>query len=585
MYLSYYNLSLKPFQITGDPRFLWLGEKQNEALSTLKSGVLEHKGFLLFTGEAGTGKTVLVNQLIKTLDIRSIVVSMPAPNIETLDFFKLLASGFGFSGSFKSKGDFLIRLREYLLKSHDSHQHVLLVVDEAQRLSYRLLEELRLLSNIELHDRKLINLFFVGRNDIVNTISLPKNRAVDQRISQRCDISPLTEKQTGDFIRHQLNVAGTVKKIFAADAVKKIHVFTRGIPRLINVICDHALLIGYARGKAKISAAIIKECTEELKIPIRDKKDIEGLQDGINEIKQEIINKITRTGAKPAAVHPTNGHTGSAPRGRDAVRSAVNPGTPIVTGPIQAKDKRSFVIPVLSVLLSFVLLGMIGYAFMRWRPSDEPQWAVDELTPQKYRTSLEQEKLSLEASLSSGENPESASTTGISSPDGGARLEASTDTATGIPATETSDPANTVSSSAAAGNSSTPARDLNTKFKTGDTIRVYFDLNSNEISSTDIIKLNEVAQFMKKSRTHRVFIKGYTDSSGSQSYNLSVSQFRANIVKSYMVGKGAPSDQIQTFALGPENPLASNDTLEGRKLNRRVEIIFINPSTDDAPTQ
>jgi general secretion pathway protein A len=178
MYLSYFGLTEKPFQITSDPKFLWLGEKHNEALSALRYGIMENKGFVLLTGEVGTGKTVLINRLTSMIDVDTIVATIPDPDLESLDFYKLLADGFKMKKTFMSKGGFLIHMRDFLHKSYSDKKQVLLIIDEAQRLSHKLLEEIRLLSNIELHDRKLINIFFVGQPEFKEALMESRNRAV-----------------------------------------------------------------------------------------------------------------------------------------------------------------------------------------------------------------------------------------------------------------------------------------------------------------------------------------------------------------------------------------------------------------------
>lgn len=249
MYLSYYNLKEKPFQISTDPKFLWLGEKHKEALAILRYGIIDNKGFLLLTGDVGTGKTTLINALLNSLGEETIVAKVFDPGLETLDFFNFVANSFGMERKFESKGEFLIHLDHFLHKAYFENKKVLLIIDEAQRLKPELLEEIRLLSNIEKQKNKLLNIFFVGQNEINEILSRTENRALRQRITLNHDIDPLTENETEEYIRYRLRVAGCESQIFDSEAFHEIFSFSRGYPRLINIICDLALLSGYVKEK------------------------------------------------------------------------------------------------------------------------------------------------------------------------------------------------------------------------------------------------------------------------------------------------------------------------------------------------
>ncbi|MBP1726358.1 MAG: outer membrane protein, related to OmpA/MotB [Deltaproteobacteria bacterium] len=165
MYLSHYSLSQMPFQISPDPKFLWLGEKHREALAVLKYGVMNNQGFLLLTGDVGTGKTTLINALVNSLGPDTFFINVSDPRLDKLDFFKLVARSFGLEGALRSKLDFFMSFKNFLHKAYDSKKKVLLIIDEAQKLSLDSLEEIRLLSNIERQDSKLLNIFFVGQNE------------------------------------------------------------------------------------------------------------------------------------------------------------------------------------------------------------------------------------------------------------------------------------------------------------------------------------------------------------------------------------------------------------------------------------
>ena len=266
MYLSYYNLTEKPFQINTDPKFLWQGEKHKEALAMLKYGILDNRGFLFLAGDVGTGKTTLINTLINQLGNEIIFAIVPDPGLEKIDFFNFIAAAFNFNKRFNSKGEFLVYFSQFLHKAHINNKRILLIIDESQRLTNELLEEIRLLSNIEKQSAKLINIFFVGQNEFIDILLRAENRALKQRITINYRINPLTENETEQYVRHRLKVAGSQKNIFTSKAVHEIFAFSGGYPRLINIVCDHSLLTGYVKGKKAIDAGIVKECAKELKI-------------------------------------------------------------------------------------------------------------------------------------------------------------------------------------------------------------------------------------------------------------------------------------------------------------------------------
>ena len=215
----------------------------------------------------GTGKTTLINALLKSLDDSVIVATIPDPGLDELDLFNYIADLYGIDRTFTSKGEFLIHFKRFLNGAHDDGKKILLIIDEAQQLNQERLEVIRLLSNIERQETKLINIFFVGQNEFNDTLLQPENRALRQRITINYNIIPLTASETAEYIAHRLKVAGAARQIFHPDAVKRVAASTGGYPRLINVLCDYALVTGYVRGAQVILPAIIDECARELQIP------------------------------------------------------------------------------------------------------------------------------------------------------------------------------------------------------------------------------------------------------------------------------------------------------------------------------
>jgi general secretion pathway protein A len=272
VYLSHYNFHVKPFQIAADPKFIWLGEKHAEALATLKYGLHGNKGIILITGDVGTGKTVVINAFLKNLDDNVIAVKIPDPGLDPIDLYNILSNEFKLNRKFNSKGSFLSHITPYLHKNYRQNKSILLIIDEAQNISNELLEEIRLLSNIELAETKLINIFIVGQNELDHIIDQNRNRAFRQRISIRYHLNPLNDSETHEYINHRLRVAGSDKEIFSSKAINYIHFFSAGFPRLINAICDLALLTGYSADKLQIDQSIIKECAQELKLSGKSKE-------------------------------------------------------------------------------------------------------------------------------------------------------------------------------------------------------------------------------------------------------------------------------------------------------------------------
>ena len=266
MYLSFYQLDKKPFEITTDPEFLWLSEKHKESLAMLQYGIMENKGCLLLTGDVGTGKTTLIHALEQILGNDVALATIFDPHLRTIDFFNHLAEMFKMNMRFDSKGTFIHHFTNFLNTTFVQNKRALLVIDEAQRATPEILEELRHLSNIERHYTKLINIFFVGQNEFIGMIKAPEFRALRQRIILNYHMGPFTRKETGEYIRHRLQIAGAKKMIFNSGAVDEIYKFSKGYPRLINIVCDLALVSGYVDEAKIIKPDIIRECAENLTI-------------------------------------------------------------------------------------------------------------------------------------------------------------------------------------------------------------------------------------------------------------------------------------------------------------------------------
>jgi general secretion pathway protein A len=267
MYCEFYNLVKRPFEMTPDPSFLYLGEAHREGLATLVYGVQSGKGFVLLTGEVGTGKTTLLHSLLGQLDSRTASAFIFNPRLDPLDFFHLLFEEFGIEEKCESKAEYLLALNKFLIERLEKDQPTLLIVDEAQNLSPEMLEEIRLLSNLETPTSKLIQIMLVGQPELKEMLAMPELRQLRQRIALRHHLRPFDEKETAEYVRDRLERAGhSGKPVFDRGALRQVHSVTGGTPRLINSVCDSAMLLGYSRSLRVIKANAIREVAADLEL-------------------------------------------------------------------------------------------------------------------------------------------------------------------------------------------------------------------------------------------------------------------------------------------------------------------------------
>ena len=269
MYTEFYGLREMPFSLTPSPRFLYLGEAHKEALALLTYGVVERKGFIVLTGEAGTGKTTMVYALLSTLNksVHSIHLANPLVSPEEFtDYLAFLA--FQRKAHFKSKAGFLVEFEEFLRQCLRVQKTVILIIDEAQSLSFELLEEIRLLSNMESAEEKLINIFLVGQPELTEKLRDRRCLALVQRIAHRYHIPPLDRKDTEGYVTTRLRRAGAHDPyaIFPKGTIEAVYRYSGGYPRLINVLGDNALLLGYSKGKRKITSGLVEQCFEDMSL-------------------------------------------------------------------------------------------------------------------------------------------------------------------------------------------------------------------------------------------------------------------------------------------------------------------------------
>ena len=520
MYLSHYNLRIKPFQLSPDPKFLWLGEQYKEALAALEYGIRSTKGLILLTGDVGTGKTTLVNATINRWNLDNVIASVSDPKMEIMDFYNFLAHSFRMGRRFESKGDFLLKFSHLVFKIYKQDKKLLLIIDEAQRLNHELLEEIRHLSNIETQNTKLLTIILAGQNELNSILRKDINRAIRQRISLNYYLKPLSKNDAREYIRHRLNIAGTEKKIFKANTLHAIMSFSQGYPRLINSICDHALLTGYVKGVRQIDANIIRECAEELRLPTEEV-----------QAPSKISKWVAKTGTNNIAV----------------TRWGI---------------KRSFAYVASSVLL-LLLFGYFYYSGGHIRILNK--WSETKTGPPIVKVGKSNNTQAQGPEKSAA--PEVYETKLRHSP---RKQGGKAETASGFVRRPIAVTRNVIASSSRDGRRPTPVVESRRfSFVQNRKLTIYFGFNSNQLSNAALENLEQLADALIQRPEIRIIIKGFTDQHGIYSYNKMLSESRANVVKGYLIGKSIEPSRMKTLGIGPAESSGANKTA---RLARRVEI-------------
>lgn len=268
MYRNFFGLRDNPFNVNPDPRYLYVTRHAQEALSCLMYGVQSRKGFILLTGEVGTGKTTLLNKLLDWLHRHRVATAFVFNSrLDETQFLDFMVADFGITCKSNMKSQVLMRLNHWLLERYRAGETAVLIVDEAQNLSPDVLEEIRLLTNLETATEKLLQIVLCGQPELEHKLQRPELRQLRQRITLRCKTHALTLEETGGYVAERLRIAGANgEPVFAPEAIRMIHTYSRGIPRVVNLLCEHALISGFVDQQRPVDPKTIEEVAREFEL-------------------------------------------------------------------------------------------------------------------------------------------------------------------------------------------------------------------------------------------------------------------------------------------------------------------------------
>jgi len=299
MYRTFFGMNDSPFGTCPDPRFLYMTPQIQEALACLQYGIAARKGFVVMTGEVGTGKTTLLKTVLSSfVDQRISTAFVFNPRLDVLDFLEFVLADFGIPSTTRTKSGMLLQLNSWLIDRFRNRELCAIVVDDAQNLTWELLEEIRLLTNLETTSEKLVQIVLSGQPELEEKLRNPCVRQLRQRISLWCKTRPLTIEETSAYIAKRLHIVGASQPVFSPEAVRLVHRYSRGIPRLINLVCEHALISAYVEQVKPVPAHIVESVSAELDLAqqpfVISPADMSGLrEDSLSTAISSTINPVT----------------------------------------------------------------------------------------------------------------------------------------------------------------------------------------------------------------------------------------------------------------------------------------------------
>ena len=286
-FYHFFGINDSPFSIAPDPHYLFLGEKHQEALAHLFYGIGNEGGFIVLTGEVGTGKTTVCRTILQQMPDATDVAYIVNPRLDGTELLQSICDELGLFYDVEERTNkvMLDILSKFLLASHSRGRHTLLIIDEAQNLSADVLEQIRLLTNLETNEKKLLQLVLIGQPELADILASRELRQLSQRVTARYHLETLTRPETASYIAHRLRVAGFQGPLFSAVALRSVYRATGGVPRLINVLCERCMLGAYVSESRGIDAAIVKRASRELKDPERKSRRLRRKLDGFSAAK------------------------------------------------------------------------------------------------------------------------------------------------------------------------------------------------------------------------------------------------------------------------------------------------------------
>jgi outer membrane protein OmpA-like peptidoglycan-associated protein/type II secretory pathway predicted ATPase ExeA len=595
----------KHFEQMHEPIDIDKDTKQNtgfdpaEALEGLCRALEADDAFALLTGPAGSGKSMLVGKLLPRLTCMVCRVTIPDKEMTSEDFRRFLAEALCLETNVQSRGAFLLKIRDFLMSEAVKDHRIIFVLESIQCLSRKLFKELELLADIGISDRNPITFLFVGLTDAESIFSDPYLAKISNRIGVKTRLKDASCDDFGNLddvrrhIRQRLQKAGTAEPVFDAFAVREVYRLSRGRLWAVDGLCDLALLNGALYGIRKIPATVVREYAQQLGLPVTCDDDRASFQRNLESVRRKLQSALV-----DKAPHQTEGAIpGDSGREPDAVPSGMNQfqegdwedralmryidGAHLSRSPVRQRrqgqwydssttydrsidddwekdtvagrselNRSSFVWGALSVISILLLCFAVWVQFF-----DESGAVLRFFTDSAAK--VESTLISAWRGITGGASPESAAKPSL-------------------PSSETIAPES--------GDPVLPGRDSTTDAWPPHAM-VQFDSNSYVIGPQYGKLLDRVAAYLEHYPQQRVSLQGYSDNIGDRDYNLFISKYRALVVKYYLIDKGVPAERMQILGMGEGSPVGSNDTPEGRRYNRRVEIELIPDTSSDPETQ